>query len=622
MSTRLGKNNIFGQRGPCTGSEIHGNYENVTRTHGTSVLRESKETHVVVFVSKVVDLDRTDSMISEQCCSSPCEVEVANGCFGLGQGLVDLCEGETSHRPEIHATVAWLGMKSCDFGSIWPRILYPWKFEEADRYFALAQGLVDLFIILGQFGHGYYIRGTLKRLMGVLACLKAWWICTRNPCDACLAGEEMPAKVVILAQFGHEYYIRGTLKRVTDVLACLEAWWIRVSVKQVTDQKSMPLLHRWRGNACKVVILAQFDHGYYIRGTLKRLMGVLACLKVWWIRAWWIRVSMKQVTDQKSMPPLHRWRGNACKGRDFGSVWPWILYPWDCEEADGCFGLPQGLVDLFVILAQFGHGYYIRGTLKRLTDVLAWLKAWSRTRNSFHCCLAREEMPAKVVILAQFGHGYYIRGTLKRLTDVLAWLKAWWIFFDHGYYIRGTLKRLMGVLACLKAWWIRAWWICVSVKKVTDQKSMPPLHHWRGNTCKSHDFGSVWPRILYPWDFAEADGCFGLAQGLVDPFWPRILYPWDFAEADGCFGLPPGFVDPFMILAQFGHGYYIHGTLQRLMGVLACLKAWWIRRLTDVVAWLKAWWICKSMPLLPRWGGKVVILAQFGHRYYIRGTLK
>ncbi|KAJ7106559.1 hypothetical protein C8R44DRAFT_745048 [Mycena epipterygia] len=36
-------------------------------------------------------------------------------------------------------------------------------------------------------------------------------------------------------------------------------------------------------------------------------------------------------------------------------------------------------------------------------------------------------MPAKVVILAQFDHGYYIRETLKRLTDAVAWLKAWWI---------------------------------------------------------------------------------------------------------------------------------------------------------------------------------------------------
>ncbi|KAJ7087493.1 hypothetical protein C8R44DRAFT_752215 [Mycena epipterygia] len=108
-------------------------------------------------------------------------------------------------------------------------------------------------MILAQFDHGYYIRGTLKRLMGVLAWLKAWWIRTRNPCHCWLAGEEMPAKVMILAQFDHGYYIRGTLKRLTDVVAWLKAWWICVSVKQVTDQKSMPLLPCWGG---KVVILA------------------------------------------------------------------------------------------------------------------------------------------------------------------------------------------------------------------------------------------------------------------------------------------------------------------------------------------------------------------------------
>ncbi|KAJ7121499.1 hypothetical protein C8R44DRAFT_736297 [Mycena epipterygia] len=516
-------------------------------------------------------------MISEQCCSSPCNVEVANGCFGLGQGLVDLCEGETSHRPE-----------------------------------------------------------------------------------------EMPAKVMILAQSGHGYYIRGTLKRLTDVMAWLKARWIRMSVKQVTDQESMPLLPRRRGNAlkshdfglggsvnpchsclageempAKVMILAQFDHGYYIRGTLKRLTMVVACLK-----AWWICVSVKEVTDQKSMPPLPWWRGNAHKSHDFGSVWPWILYPWDFEETDGCFGLPQGLVDpceretshrpeihapialaerkfpqkgnarkshdfgsiwprilypwdfaeadrcrglaqglvdpyshcpggeemptKVMILAQFDHGYYIRGTLKKLMGALAWLKAWwiYDLVDPYSHCPGGEEMPTKVMILAQFDHGYYIRGTLKRLMGALAWLKAWWIYdlvdpyshcpggeemptkvmilaqFDHGYYIRGTLKRLMGALA-----WLKAWWICTR------------------NPCHCCLAGEEMPTKV-------------------------------------------------MILAQFDHGYYIRGTLQRL---------------TDVVAWLKAWWICvsvkqvtdqKSMPLLPCWGGKVVILAQFGHRYYIRGTLK
>ncbi|KAJ7099150.1 hypothetical protein C8R44DRAFT_747836 [Mycena epipterygia] len=100
-----------------------------------------------------------------------------------------------------------------------------------------------------RFGHGYYIHGTLKRLMGVLAWLMAWWI-----------------------RFEHGYYIRETLKRLTDVVAWLKAWWICVSVKQVTDQKSMPLLPRWGG---KVVILAQFGHGYYISGTSKCLTGFM-----------------------------------------------------------------------------------------------------------------------------------------------------------------------------------------------------------------------------------------------------------------------------------------------------------------------------------------------------------
>ncbi|KAJ7124161.1 hypothetical protein C8R44DRAFT_734685 [Mycena epipterygia] len=216
-----------------------------------------------------------------------------------------------------------------------------------------------------------------------------------------------------------------------------------------------------------------------------------------------------------------------------------------------------------VILAQFDHGYYIRGTLKRLTDAVAWLKdLWIRTRNPFHCCLAGEEMPAKVVI------------SLKRLTDFVAWLKAWLICvsvdksqttnpcprclageempakvvilaqFDHGYYIRGTLKRLTDFVAWLKALWI----------------------HTR-NPCPRCLAGEEMPTKV-------------------------------------------------MILAQFDHKYYIRGTLKRQ---------------TDVVAWLKAWWICvrvkqvtdqKSMPLLPRWGGKVVILAQFCHRYCIRGTLE
>ncbi|KAJ7076909.1 hypothetical protein C8R44DRAFT_755366 [Mycena epipterygia] len=136
-------------------------------------------------------------------------------------------------------------------------------------------------MILAQFEVGYYIRGTLKRLTHVADWPKAWWICTRNPCCCWIAGEEMPTKVVILAQFDHGYYIRETLKRLTDVVAWLKAWWICVSVKQVTDQKFMPLLPRRGG---KVVMLAQFGRGYYIRGTSKCLTGVLA-----WLRASWIK---------------------------------------------------------------------------------------------------------------------------------------------------------------------------------------------------------------------------------------------------------------------------------------------------------------------------------------------
>ncbi|KAJ7101955.1 hypothetical protein C8R44DRAFT_746985 [Mycena epipterygia] len=246
-----------------------------------------------------------------------------------------------------------------------------------------------------RFDHGYYIPETLKRLTDVMAWLTAWWI-----------------------HFDHGYYIHGTLKRLMGVLAWLMAWWIREM-------------------SAKVVILAQFDNGYYIRGTLKRLADVFARLKAWWIRwlarffawlkGWWIRLSVKQVTDQESMSPLPRQRGNAHKSHDFGAVWPWILYPWDFEEVDGCFGLAHGLVDPY----------------SKCMPLLP----------------RREEMPARVVILAQFDHGYYIRGTLKRLTDVVDWLKAQWIR--------------------------------VSMKQVTDQKAMPLLPRQRGNVHKSRDFGSV-----------------------------------------------------------------------------------------------------------------------------------
>ncbi|KAJ7101682.1 hypothetical protein C8R44DRAFT_747138 [Mycena epipterygia] len=130
----------------------------------------------------------------------------------------------------------------------------------------------------------------------------------------------MPTKVMILAQFDHGYYIRGTLKRLMDVLAWLKAWWIL------------------------------FGHGYHIRGTLERLMGVLV-----WLKTRWISARVKQ----------------------------------DLEETDRCCGLAQGLVDVSeyetshrpeihatVALLDGKCLYYIHGTLKRLTDVVAWLQAW------------------------------------------------------------------------------------------------------------------------------------------------------------------------------------------------------------------------------------------------------
>ncbi|KAJ7142704.1 hypothetical protein C8R44DRAFT_726034 [Mycena epipterygia] len=174
-----------------------------------------------------------------------------------------------------------------------------------------------------------------------------------------------------------------------------------------------------------------------------------------------------------------------------------------------------------MILAQFEVGYYIRGTLKRLTDDVDWRKAWWSCMLwlDSRLCGSIEEMPTKVVILAQFDHGYYIRGTLKWLADFFAWLKAWWIHvFWLGselggsvYYIRETLKSLTDDVA-----WLKAWWICLSVKQVTDQKSMPLLPCWGGKV---------------------------------------------------------------VILAQFGHGYYIRGTSKWLTGVLAWLRASWIKSL-------------------------------------------
>ncbi|KAJ7108773.1 hypothetical protein C8R44DRAFT_744001 [Mycena epipterygia] len=95
----------------------------------------------------------------------------------------------------------------------------------------------------------------------------------------------MPTKVMILAQFENGYYIHGTSKWLMGVLAWLKAWWICVGVKQVTDLKSMPLLPHRRGNAHQSHDLAQFVHGYYIRGTLKRLTDVVARLNPWGICA-------------------------------------------------------------------------------------------------------------------------------------------------------------------------------------------------------------------------------------------------------------------------------------------------------------------------------------------------
>ncbi|KAJ7085888.1 hypothetical protein C8R44DRAFT_752705 [Mycena epipterygia] len=503
-------------------------------------------------------------------------------------------------------------------------------------------------VILAQFGHGYYIPGTLKWLMSVLVWLKAWWI----------------RRLVVVLAWLKAWWICVGVKQVTDlksipplprwrgnarksrdfgsvwprilypwdvevadgcfglaqgvldlyVVACLMACWIRVSVKQVTDQKFMPLLHAGDEMPTKVVILAQFGDEYYIRGTLRGLMGVLV-----WLKASWMCVSAKQVTDQKSMPPLNRRRGNAPKSHDFGSAWPRILYLWDFEVADGCFGLAQGFLDMLWLGSRLGGSAYCKdmygsngheimknckNTSKNPVAVaqsptvtvtesplpeIAWQQNVTVLAPLLPYMSVQEETPPKVMILAQFEHGYYIRGTLKRLMVVLAWLKALWI--------------------------------CVGVKQVTDLKSMPPLPRWRGNARKSRDFGSVWPRILYLWDFEEADRCFGLAPGLVDLYvvaclmacWIRVSVK---QVMDQKF-MPPLHAGEEMptkvvISAQFGHGYYIRGTLKRP---------------TDVVGWLQDWWICIRNPC-PHFLGreetppKVMILAQFEHGYYIRGTLK
>ncbi|KAJ7105994.1 hypothetical protein C8R44DRAFT_745642 [Mycena epipterygia] len=306
-------------------------------------------------------------------------------------------------------------------------------------------------MILAQFEHGYYIRGNLKRLTDVVAWLKAFWIWIRNPWHCCLAGEEMPTKVMILAQFDHRYYIRETLKRLTNVVASLtqgakpDAPGIQEADKESVDPDEQ-----------RLSILVEPSN-------LREVPWEYHTLRSWSDHRSSKGLFVRFLSPAAHMPQTHLESRNPCPHCLVGEEMPTKV----------------------MILAQFEHGYYIRGNLKRLTDVVAWLKAfWIWIRNPWHCCLAGEEMPTKVMILAQFEHGYYIRGTLKRLTDVLAWLKAWWI--------------------------------CVGVKQVTDLKSMPLLPRWSGNACKSCDFGSVWPWILYPWDLEEADRCCGLAPGLVD----------------------------------------------------------------------------------------------------------
>ncbi|KAJ7088171.1 hypothetical protein C8R44DRAFT_752001 [Mycena epipterygia] len=226
----------------------------------------------------------------------------------------------------------------------------------------------------------------------------------------------------------------------------------------------------------KVLILAQFEVGHYIRGTLKRLTDDVDWRKAWWSCVFWF-------------------------GSELGeSVWAWFR-ACSLSTRNPCLRCLGGeeMPAKVRILAQFEVGYYIRGTLKWLTDDVDWLTAlWIHTGNPCHCCLASKEMPTKVLILAQFEVGYYIGGTLKRLTDDVDWLKAWWIHVfwlvsELGgslYYIRETLKWLTDVLAGILAG-LRAWWIFVGVKQFAEQKSMPLLPRRRGNAHKSCDFGSV-----------------------------------------------------------------------------------------------------------------------------------
>ncbi|KAJ7132603.1 hypothetical protein C8R44DRAFT_731257 [Mycena epipterygia] len=334
------------------------------------------------------------------------------------------------------------------------------------------------------FEHGYYIRETLKWLTDVLAGLRAWWIFTRNPCHCCLAGEKMSAKVVILAQFDHGYYIREPLKRLIDVVAWLKTFWIHMMWIGAMLGGAVPEIH---ATAClareelpaKVMILPQFEVGYYIR-LAQSLVNMCGCetshrpeiyvpiasaetpgakpdapgfqigqrdmvvSKLCWSIAEYH--TLGGFSNERTLCPLPVTGGphaSDAPGFQFehgyyirgtlkwlADVFAWlkawcirILYLWDFEEADRCFGLAQGLADLFVILAQFDHGYYIRETLKKLKDFVAWLKAWW-IRVSVKQVTDQKSMPllprwgGKVVILAQFGHGYYIHGTSKWLADV------------------------------------------------------------------------------------------------------------------------------------------------------------------------------------------------------------
>ncbi|KAJ7089469.1 hypothetical protein C8R44DRAFT_751475 [Mycena epipterygia] len=83
----------------------------------------------------------------------------------------------------------------------------------------------------------------------------------------------------------------------------------------------------------------------------------------------------------------------------------------------------------------------------------------------------------------------YPSSPVEQTDNVLHW---WGILypwdFEEADRCCGLAQGLLDL--CVLAW-LRAWWICVGVKQVTDKKSMPLLPRWRGNACKSRDFGSV-----------------------------------------------------------------------------------------------------------------------------------